>query len=87
MGSNTAAASGYETVLGRYNTSYTPLETVFWNPADRLFVVGNGTSTSARSDAMVILKNGNVGIGASTPTSDLHITQSISDFLIQQRAV
>ena len=33
-----------------------PNDSFGWDAADRLFVVGNGTSSSARSDAMVILK-------------------------------
>ena len=73
MGYSTNAASGFETVLGRYNTSYMPNDSFSWNSADRLFVVGNGTSSSARSDAMVILKNGNVGIGNSDPEGQLFV--------------
>tara|TARA_B100000963_G_C22586951_1_gene653565 strand:- start:461 stop:1741 length:1281 start_codon:yes stop_codon:yes gene_type:complete len=82
MGRYTTAPSAYETVIGMFNTAYTPSSTISIEPSDRLFVVGNGngSSTSARSDAMVILKNGNIGIGTSAPTSDLHITQSISDY-------
>jgi hypothetical protein len=37
-----------------------------WNPTDRLFVIGNGTSNGNRSDAVTILKNGNIGIGKSS---------------------
>ncbi len=33
--------------------------------AEALFVIGNGTSDGARSNAMVVLKNGNIGIGTS----------------------
>ncbi len=65
------ARSYGEVVLGLYNTDYTPNSTTAWNAADRLLVVGNGTSVSNRSDAMVILKNGNIGIGNSTPSRDL----------------
>ena len=36
------STSGFETVLGRYNTTYMP-KYFSWNSADRLFVVGNGT--------------------------------------------
>ncbi|MGC9314662.1 MAG: tail fiber domain-containing protein, partial [bacterium] len=44
-----------------------------WIGTDRLFVVGNGTGTSSRSDAMTILKNGNVGIGTSSPAAKLEV--------------
>lgn len=73
LGDNTTAESGYETVVGRYNTDYTPGNVNNWHGSDRLFVVGNGTGSSARSDAMVMLKNGNTGFGTSTPARTVHI--------------
>jgi hypothetical protein len=73
-GQNTVAPSLVETALGRYNTSYTPAGGVFnWNSADRLFSIGNGTSTTNRSDAFVLMKSGDVGIGVSAPQARLHI--------------
>lgn len=71
-GIGTLAQSAHETALGSYNTEYTPVSTQNWNIADRLFVIGNGTSFDTRSDALVFLKNGNTGIGTSTPTALLH---------------
>lgn len=73
MGANTTAKSYAETVIGRFNTDYTPNGTTSWDTEDRLFVVGNGTSGSSRSNAMVILKSGNVGIGTSMPDTTLHV--------------
>jgi len=73
MGVNTTAKSGYETVIGFWNTDYTPLDPAGWNSADRLFTVANGTHPSNRSDAMVILKNGRTGIGTSTPQTQLQV--------------
>lgn len=73
MGNFTNAPSAYETVIGRYNTTYTPISTSDWNAADRLFVIGNGTS-SVLSNAMTVLKNGNVGIGTSNPTNALSVS-------------
>jgi hypothetical protein len=70
LGKLTIAPSSYETVLGYCNTKYTPVSTTGWDLADRLFVIGNG-SEETRSDALVILKNGNVGIGTSTPDQRL----------------
>lgn len=73
-GQNTVAPSLVETALGRYNTSYTPAGGVFdWNSADRLFSIGNGTSTTNRSDAFVLMKSGNIGVGVSAPEARLHI--------------
>jgi len=74
MGGYTTAPSGYETVIGSYNTIYTPASTNGWNTADRLFVIGNGTGSATTSDAMVVLKNGNVGIGTSTPAYQLQLS-------------
>jgi hypothetical protein len=72
LGNNTASKSAYETVFGRYNTDYIPNDQSNWNANDRLFVVGNGTGSDARSNALTILKNGNTGIGTDTPTALLH---------------
>ncbi len=68
------AKAGYETVIGRYNTNYTPLSTTGWNVSDRLFVIANGTGIGASSsNAMTVLKNGNVGIATTIPIARLHI--------------
>ena len=76
MGEFTTAPSYNEMVIGSYNTFYSPAAVASWNSTDRLFVVGNGTSTSARSDALVVLKNGNVGVGNSDPEGQLFVQQS-----------
>lgn len=71
MGLNTTAASRGETVFGTNNTLYTPISVNGWDPNDRLFTIGNGDGVN--SDALVILKNGNMGLGTSTPTSKLEV--------------
>ena len=68
LGNSTEAHSYAETVFGSYNTLVVPQSTSVWNQNDRLFVLGNGSSYANKSDAIVVLKNGNVGIGDSTPT-------------------
>jgi len=71
LGSGTTAESGYETVLGRYNTDYTPASASGWYTTDRLFVIGNGTGNYARSDALIVFKNGNATLkGTLTQGSD-----------------
>ncbi len=72
MGKNTVAPSYAETALGLYNTTYTPASTMSWVSTDRLFVIGNGGPGSA-SNALTILKNGNMGIGNDTPTAKLQV--------------
>ena len=65
MGYYTHALSAYETVIGLNSTTYTPVSDWTWEPADRLFVVGNGYSSEALSNALTILKNANTTIGGS----------------------
>jgi len=78
FGSGTIAPSTHETVIGRNNTIYTPQGgSNTWNSADRLFVIGNGASISDRGDALVLLKNGNMGLNTSTPTQRLEVAGSI----------
>jgi hypothetical protein len=73
MGAYTTAPSYLETVIGCYNWDYIPMNTTGWNENDRLFVIGNGTNNNARSNALTVLKNGNIGIGTSAPSTKLHI--------------
>jgi hypothetical protein len=73
IGNNTSARSTSEIALGSYNTIYTPGSTTSWNSTDRILVVGNGQSSATRSDALVILKNGNSGFGTATPASKLTV--------------
>jgi hypothetical protein len=85
MGSSTTAPSGYETVIGRFNTAYTPVYTQDWWPTDRLFVIGNGTSSSALSNAMTVYKNGvtefsdhlNINTGSSGPALYINTKEAI----------
>lgn len=75
IGFTVSARAAFETALGVYNTDYTPSETA----TDRLLVVGNGTihiggvGTITRSNALVILKNGNTGIGIDSPQARLAV--------------
>ena len=72
IGYGLEAASYGETVLGLYNQAYTPAYPDAYYENDRLFVIGNGTQHIARSNALVILKNGNTGLGTSYPAALLH---------------
>ncbi len=60
-GIGNVAISDAEAVFGKYATTYTANN----NSTDRILAVGNGTSTSDRSNALTILKNANTYIGGS----------------------
>ena len=86
LGINTTAKSNAETAIGAFNTNYTPNSSTGWNATDRLFIIGNGI-INATSDAMVVLKNGNTGIGISTPTYKLHVGNNDNSFRIEGPAL
>lgn len=69
-------ASYSEMALGTYGTLYTPVSAVTFNVADRIFNIGNGVAGNLRSDALTILKNGNLGIGTANPTAFLDVNSN-----------
>ena len=54
-------------VTGRYNV--VSGTTTSWVDTEPLFVIGNGTNSSTRANAVTVLKNGNFGIGTTAPGS------------------
>lgn len=72
-GYSTTAPSLCEFVVGMNNTTYTGNASSFI-ATNRIFVVGNGSSSSDRSNALTVLKNGNVGIGVDAPTYTLAVS-------------
>lgn len=64
IGTGVNANSYYSVAMGYYNIIPVANATS-WVASDPLFTIGNGQSSVARSNAMMILKNGNVGIGVS----------------------
>jgi hypothetical protein len=77
------ARSFGETVVGLFNSDYIPASASAYNGSDRIFTIGNGTATTSRSNAMTILKNGNVGIGITAPNAPLQF----SNALVNRKAV
>ena len=69
---NTAASYG-EVTLGLFASNYTPASTTTFDAGDRLFAIGNGADAGSRSNALTVLKNGNVGIGTDQPKQKLHV--------------
>lgn len=83
----TQANGNYSTVMGRstYANGYGSLTIGLYNDSivDRnssstttpLFIIGNGNDVIDRNNAMVVRKDGRVGIGTNTPLTTLHIKQ------------
>jgi hypothetical protein len=64
MGRETTAESLGQTTLGMFSTAKAGNATSYVD-TDRLFVIGNGTSVTNRSDALVMLKNGNTKLNGA----------------------
>jgi len=69
-GENTVARSFVETALGQYNTDYSADSPTGWDADDRLLVIGNGTSSGARSDALVMRKSGDTELNGELCVND-----------------
>ena len=72
IGTSLTAPSYCQTSIGRWNQTIAGTATS-WVLTDPLFVVGNGTASGARSNAMTILKNGNTGLGVTAPDATLDV--------------
>jgi len=89
MGFNTTASGSYSTVMGYYASanSFCSVAIGKWNvgggsasswvSTDPLFEIGIGTDGSHKANALTVLKNGNVGIGTTTPQAKLDISGNI----------
>ncbi len=71
FGMGTLAESFLSTALGRYNVGGGTAQG--WVGANTLFEIGNGTNAFTRSNALTILKNGNLGINTATPIAALNV--------------
>jgi hypothetical protein len=72
MGFFTTAVAFASTTIGRYNIGGG--NQTSWVNTDPLFEVGNGGSNLSRSNALTVLKNGNLGITTNTPETKLQVT-------------
>ena len=71
FGYHTTAQAAGLFVTGTYNIiSGDPIN---WVNGDPMFIIGNGLSPTARSNAFTVLKNGNVGIGMPAPGYKLDV--------------
>jgi hypothetical protein len=75
MGETTTAKPYASLAIGRYNiVSGTPGS---WVATDPLFIIGNGANAGSPSNAMTVLKNGNVGIGTVSPGAMLEVAGQV----------
>ncbi|MBK8686135.1 MAG: hypothetical protein IPN26_14810 [Bacteroidetes bacterium] len=77
IGDNTISQAFSSAVFGMNNDPVNISSTNSFIPTDPVFIVGNGMDALNRSNAMTILKNGNMGIGTNTPTEKLEINGQI----------
>lgn len=74
FGQGTIAKGYSSTVIGLYNDSILTVDQSGFTSTTPLFIVGNGNSPANRSNALTVLKNGNVGIGVSDPVEKLQVS-------------
>ena len=71
-GQGTSAVACDSFVVGAYNTPWSNPEGnagYTWNPGDPVFEVGNGTSPTATSDALIVYKNGDMTVKGTISVS------------------
>lgn len=71
FGLSTEASSFYSFVLGRNNIGGG--DATSWVDTDPLFEIGIGSDVSNKDNAMTVLKNGDIGVGSSSPTAKFHV--------------
>jgi hypothetical protein len=74
MGNETKSKSFGGFTAGLFNDSTNAASATTINPLNRIFQIGNGTANNARSNAITVLQNGNVGIGELNPAVPLNFT-------------
>jgi len=77
MGIYTRSKSYGGTVIGLFNDSTNAADPGFLNAANRVFQIGNGTGDHARSNALTVLQNGNIGVNVLQPNARLEIRGSL----------
>jgi hypothetical protein len=83
IGTNLTTHSPAEIVVGAYNDPSSFAQSGDWYGEDPVFVVGNGRfihpSTTIRHNALVVLKNGKIGMGEDIPEAHLEIKADAVD--------
>ncbi|MES2772572.1 MAG: tail fiber domain-containing protein [Bacteroidota bacterium] len=73
MGIRTVAKGYGSAVLGMYNDSILLADETAVTATTPLFIIGNGSDSTTRSNALVVRKDGKIGIGENAPLEKLHV--------------
>lgn len=77
---NFVTSNSYSSIsLGSYNDPIVTIPTNQWVPTEPILIIGNGINTNNKSNALVILKNGNTGIGTSAPNAPLQFSNTTAN--------
>ena len=79
LGYATIAKGHSSTVLGIFNDSILLADELSISTTSPIFIIGNGDSNTARTNALVVLKNGNMGIGISNPGFPQNFANTFGD--------
>ncbi|HMP91586.1 MAG TPA: hypothetical protein PKD90_01855 [Phnomibacter sp.] len=71
LGNFVEARAVNSVAVGSFNDASDPISTTA-QPTDRIFQIGNGNNL-VRSNALTVLRNGNIGLGITSPTFKLDI--------------
>src|SRR5436190_470235 len=83
MGSQTIAKAYNALSIGNYNDNTDAPSYFIPANSDRIFQIGNGSSASARSNAVTVLRNGNVGLaGVIAPSRPLSFPASLGEKIL-----
>ncbi len=86
MGTNTISRGYAGTAIGMYNSSIIFSAQTSPTSTTPLFIIGNGDDNANRSNAMVVQKDGNVGIGTDGPDANLHIRHAAGGGLMLENS-
>lgn len=82
MGALTTAKAVGSVTIGSCNDNTDDPSTIFFSNTDRVFQIGNGTTDALRSNALTILRNGNMGIGTVSPAKPLSFPASLGEKIL-----
>ena len=82
MGALTIAKAVGALTIGSCNDNTDNPDYLLFANSDRIFQIGNGTTNTSRSNALTVLRNGNIGIGTVSPTRPLSFPPSLGEKIV-----